>query len=120
MTPNKVFLIHGAFGSPEENWFPWIKNELEKINIEIIAPKFPTPEGQNLKNWINVFNKYKEKLDQNTLFIGHSLAPAFILSVLEKIDFQIPACFFVAGFTGLLGNETFVKIAAINVPFLLN
>ncbi|MBU0470382.1 MAG: alpha/beta hydrolase, partial [Nanoarchaeota archaeon] len=41
---------------------------------------------------------------------GHSLAPAFILSILEKIKVQVKASFFVSGFIGLLGNNVFDEI----------
>ena len=37
----KVVIIHGANGSPEENWFPWLKKELETKGIEVIIPQFP-------------------------------------------------------------------------------
>ncbi len=104
----KLFIIHGAYGNPGENWFPWLKKALKKH--EVIIPTFPTPENQTLENWMEVFEPYLDKIDENTVFIGHSLGPAFILNILEKINIKVKACFFVAGFTGSLGNDTFDKI----------
>ncbi len=109
-TIKRAFIIHGAYGHPEENWFPWLKKELEKEGIEVYVPKFPTPEGQTLENWIGVFQKYVELLDENSIMVGHSLGPAFILNVLEKGDRKIKAAFLVAPFVGLLGNPTFDNI----------
>lgn len=102
---NNVFIFHGTGGSPEENWFPWMKQELEKSGCKVFIPKFPTPEGQNLISWIEVFENYKKYLNKNTIFIGHSIGCAFILDILEKIDTKISACYLVAGFLGLLGIE---------------
>jgi len=103
----QIFLIHGAFGNPDENWFPWLKQKLEELNHEVIIPKFPTPENQTLDNWNKIFAKYENQIDENTIFVGHSLAPAFLLSVLEHINVKIKGSFFVSGFIKLLGNETF-------------
>ncbi len=102
-----AFIIHGAYGSPEENWFPWLKEELEKEEYKVIIPKFPTPEDQSLDNWLKIFDKYKKEIDSNTIFIGHSLGPAFILAILENINIKIKSCFFVSGFISLLGNPQF-------------
>ena len=54
----KFYIIHGAYGDPEENWFPWLKTKLEGLGHQVFVPKFPTPENQTLNNWFNVFNKY--------------------------------------------------------------
>jgi len=110
----RFFIIHGAYGNPNENWFPWLKKELEKIGYEVIVPAFPTPENQNLENWMKVFQPYLKEINEETIFIGHSLGVAFILSVLEKINLQVRACFFVSGFAALLGN----KIDVINRTFI--
>lgn len=111
-----VIIIHGAYGHPEENWFPWLKKELEKEGHNVFAPELPTPKGQFLGNWKMNFHEYRQYIDENTVFVGHSLGPAFILSLLEKIDKTIKACFFVAPFTGLLyrpeldnKNKTFTQ-----------
>jgi len=109
----KFFIIHGSYGNPNENWFPWLKKELEKEGCIVFIPKFPTPENQSLKNWMEIFNDfYLSKIDENTILIGHSLGPSFILSILEKINpvKPIKACFFVSGFLGLLNNKEFDEI----------
>ncbi|MFH1307500.1 MAG: alpha/beta hydrolase [archaeon] len=105
-----VIMIHGSYGNPEENWFPWLKKELEKIGCKVFIPKFPTPKNQSLNNWMKVLESYKQYLDESSIIIGHSLGPAFILTVLEKLDKRIKASFFVAGFVSWLGNEDFDKI----------
>lgn len=106
----KFFMIHGAYGNPEGNWFPWLKQKLEELGHEIHIPKFPTPEDQTLETWMKVFQPYMDKIDEETIFIGHSLGPAFILNILEKIDVKVKACFFVAGFAGFIGDEQFDSI----------
>ncbi len=50
-----VFIIHGAYGNPKENWFPWLKSELESLNHKVIIPEFSTPNEQNLLSGLIVF-----------------------------------------------------------------
>ncbi len=105
-----VFIIHGSYGSPEENWIPWLKLELEKLGCRVIVPHFPTPQNQNLITWLNVFEDYKQYLNGQSLVVGHSIGPAFLLNILKKRDKPIKAAFFVSGFTGSLNNPTFDKL----------
>jgi predicted alpha/beta hydrolase family esterase len=98
-----IFIIHGVGGHPEENWFPWLKKELEKLGHNVIVPQFPTPENQTLQNWLNVLEKHKKYITPATIFIGHSLGVPFILNVVEK--YHIAAAFLVAGFAGKAGNK---------------
>lgn len=105
-----LFIIHGAYGNPEENWFPWLKSELEKLDCRVFVPEFPTPENQSLENWLEVFDNYKQELNENSIVVGHSLGPAFLLNILEELDKPIKAAFFVSGFLDLLGNPDFDNI----------
>ncbi|MFH1222214.1 MAG: alpha/beta fold hydrolase [Candidatus Micrarchaeota archaeon] len=97
-----VFIIHGTAGYPEENWFPWLKKELEQLGYNVFVPQFPTPENQTLENWFKVFENYKDDFTPDTILIGHSLGGAFILRVLEKSKVQIKAAFLVAAPIGVL------------------
>ena len=94
----KAFIIHGAYGNPNENWFPWLKKELESLDYKVISPTFPTPENQSLENWNKVFEEYKDQLDENTIMIGHSLGCPFILNVVQNTNTKIKAIYLVAGF----------------------
>ena len=103
-------IIHGSYGHPKENWFPWLKEEQEKIDCRVFVPKFPTPKNQSLENWLKVFENYEKYLNEDTILVGHSLGPAFILTILEKLDRKIKAAFFVSGFISLLNNKEFDEL----------
>lgn len=97
-----ILIIHGAGGHPKENWFPWLKEKLEKEGFTVTVPQFPNrPEAQTVENWMKVLEDYN--IDWRTIAIGHSLGCPFLLSVLEKA--HLASAYFVAGFTGLLNNE---------------
>ncbi len=111
----KFIIIHGSASNSSKNWFPWLKKELELMGQEVISPNFPNPPNQNLESWLKTFKPYFDKVDSNTIFIAHSLGPAFVLSILEKIKIKVKTCYFVSGFTGALGidldkiNKTFTE-----------
>ena len=105
-----IFIIHGSYGNPQENWFPWLKQELEKVGCQVIIPHFPTPKKQSLQNWRKVFKSYEHYLNEDSIIIGHSLGAAFLLTILEQRNTPIRAAFFIAGFIGSLENPTFDKI----------
>ncbi len=100
---SNIFVFHGVEGTPQENWFPWLKVELEKLGQNVFVPQFPTPQGQELEQWLSAFEQYKDLVNPDTIFVGHSLGGLFMLSLLEK--FQVKASFFAASFPGLPGNE---------------
>jgi predicted alpha/beta hydrolase family esterase len=103
VTKPTIFIIHGTKGSPEGNWFPWLKSELEKLGCEVLVPTFPTPENQSLDTWLKVFDRYKSHIDKDTILVGHSIASAFILSAIQRQNTPVRAAFLVAGFISKLG-----------------
>ena len=68
----KAILIHGNGGSkPTDNWFPYLKRELEKIGVKVEAPQFPDSELARASYWLPFLEK-ELKADKNTIIIGHS------------------------------------------------
>ena len=97
-----AFIFHGTAGHPQENWFPWLREELEKRGCSVIVPQFPTPQGQTLENWRSVFERYAADFAQDTILVAHSLGGAFALRVLERSGVRIRAAFLVATPIGVL------------------
>ena len=81
-----AFIFHGTGGYPEENWFPWLKQQLEAKGLEVIVPHFPTPEGQSLGAWLEVLKPWRDKINPETILIGHSLGGIFTLKLLEILE----------------------------------
>jgi predicted alpha/beta hydrolase family esterase len=107
---SNVFIIHGTEGYPEENWFPWLKGELEARGHNVYVPQFPTPPvvPAKIAEWFDVLKNYEEYLDEDTIIIGHSLGGKFALRLLEKLEQKVQAVIFVAtpiGVQPILNNE---------------
>lgn len=108
---NNYFILHGSFGSPFGNWFPYLRKEIEKRNYEVYTPDFPTGVGyQNYDNWSNLLKVYLDArlINENTTVFAHSIAPAFICKFLIQNQVKVKRLVFVCGFNNYLGlNEEY-------------
>ncbi|EKD64143.1 MAG: hypothetical protein ACD_51C00065G0012 [uncultured bacterium] len=96
-----ALIIHGTEGYPEENWFPWLKKQLEQYGYKVSVPKFPTPKNQTPKHWFETLKPYEQDFNNGTILIGHSYGGAFLLRILEKLHIKIHAAVFVAASAGI-------------------
>lgn len=103
---NFIF-IHSTGGNPDECFYPWLRKQLEKKGHKVYSPFFPTPLGQTLDNWMREFEPYRQYVNEETVFVGRSIGPAFILRLLEKPKVRIKAAFLVCGFCSDLGIHEF-------------
>jgi len=112
----KVYIIHGWEGYPEENWFPWLKKELEEKGFEVHVPQMPNSEKPTKESWVSFLNKLVNDPDEDTYFVGHSMGCQAIARYLETLpeDIKIGGAIFVAGFfkrlTGLGEEPDFEEV----------
>ena len=92
-----AFIFHGTEGYPEENWFPWLKRELEKLDYQVYVPHFPSPPNipARIAEWFDVLKKYEQYINEDTILIGHSLGGIFTLRLLERLEHPIKAAIFI-------------------------
>lgn len=129
----KFVLIHGAFGSPEGNWFPELKDKLESLGQTVIVPQFPveswdelTKAGpgivakkQTLANWLAVLEPIVKSFHkgEKLCFIGHSLGPVFILHAVEHFHLQLDSAIFVSPFMDPVKSKKFWQFDIVNSSF---
>ena len=75
-----------------------MKKKLEEKWYTVIIPRLPTPDNQSLDSWNQSFSEYMKYINKETIFVAHSVGPAFVLSILEQINVEIAGCYFAAGF----------------------
>jgi len=109
-----ALIIHGTEGYPEENWFPWLKKQLESHGYKVTIPQFPTPENQTPKHWFETLKPYEKDFNEETILIGHSCGGAFLLRVLEETRIQVKAAVFVSASAGIKP----IKYYDIDRPFI--
>ena len=80
----KVFIIHGWSESSEEPLYKWLTSELTERGFKVEALDMPNSDEPEINAWVTKLNKTVGKEpNENTIFIGHSIASQTILRYLE-------------------------------------
>lgn len=112
MDERRVIVIHGSFGFPEENWFPWLCDEVRRAGGVAIAPAMPFGEDQTLNSWARRFDISVGPLMDGDILVGHSMGAGFIVRLLEKTPVFVHGCVYASGFMSKLGLEQFDEVNA--------
>jgi hypothetical protein len=79
----KVIIIRGNGNSaPEEDWYPYVKTELEKLGLTVLNEEFPDPELAREEYWLPFIEKLGA--DENTILIGSSSGAVAAMRFAEK------------------------------------
>ena len=113
-------IVHGTFGHPGENWFPWLAEELCKLDLsgrtqkeDILIPHFPSSDCSDYESWKSILMGYIDSgiINKNTIFVCHSLGPLFVSKVLIEEQVKVKGIISVeAAANHLMGNPAFDKI----------
>lgn len=80
----KFIILHGWGGTPQINWFPWLKSEVEKLGYRVEVPDLPNTNTPKLDEWLSTINKLLAEEKDSVVLIGHSLGGVLMLHYLEQ------------------------------------
>ncbi len=128
--------MHGSYGSPDENWFRWLEKELKALGHEVILEQFPVDNWneieelgeknsasylakESLISWENFFTSFiMPKLQGEKFnFVGHSIAPVFMLHMLSKYNLTLNKAIFVAPFFNIPNTPNVWQFYPVNKTF---
>jgi len=81
----RAFIIHRWDGTPQSDWYPWLKAELEKQGFTVTVPAMPHTEAPSLKEWVPFLADVVGEIDEQTYFIGHSVGCQTVMRYLESL-----------------------------------
>lgn len=93
-----IYVIHGYTSSSKSEWFPWLKEQFKEKNIKVYIPDMPDSDDPHLEPWLEHLRKNIVTVDENTIFIGHSLGCVTILRYILEKNIKIKGAIFVSGF----------------------
>jgi len=96
-----ALILHGTDGYPTENWFDWLRQELEKKSWQVLVPALPCANKPNIKRYnkflLEELNLY---LDEESILIGHSSGAVAILGLLQALpeSVVVDTCYLIGAF----------------------
>ena len=114
-----IFIIHGSYGNPQENWFPWLERELEDKGWRVWTPDLPGADSPSIPRY-NAFILSKWTFDSDSIIVGHSSGAVAALGLLEEAPDKtvIDRAFLVAGFIGDLGWDALKELSRYTLDWL--
>lgn len=80
----RVFVVHGWAATPDMEWFPWLKNELERRGVEVFIPMMPDTYCPVIDAWVDTLRDTVGTLRETDMFVGHSIGCQTIMRYLER------------------------------------
>lgn len=80
-----AIILHGTLGSPDGNWFQWLKKELEQKGFTVWLPQLPHAEQPSLRKWQRFIKEQCPfPINEETLIVGHSSGAILALVLAEN------------------------------------
>ncbi|MBC7764377.1 alpha/beta hydrolase [Microbacteriaceae bacterium] len=79
----RAVILHGTDGSPESNWLPWAKRQLEARGYSVFIPQLPECHTPNKSVYDSFLHESNWDFTDNVV-IGHSSGATTVLNLLSS------------------------------------
>ena len=96
----KIFIVHGYKASPQDHWFPWLKQQIEAVGHSCEIFHLEHSEQPQYDVWKHNLVQQIQTLNDDTIIVAHSLGCLTSLDFLSNAlrGRKLHALFLVAGF----------------------
>lgn len=113
-----AIVLHGTGNSPQNNWFQWLKTELEHMGYDVWLPLLPKNDTPDIKRYNEFIFSHNDFLfNEETILIGHSSGAVAILGILQNLpkNVIINSAYLIGVFKEAPGEKEFEGL--FNAPF---
>ncbi len=101
-----ALILHGILGNSRENWFPWLREELEQRGWNVLLPDLPNSDRPDRDEWFKTARKLVSTVNFSELaVVGHSLGVVTVLDLIEAENKKVKSLITVSGFGKDYGAE---------------
>lgn len=100
-----ALILHGTGGFPTENWFDWLKTELEEKDWKVWVPQLPEADTPNIARYNEfLLNENDWEFNTESILVGHSSGAVAILGLLQVLpdNIKVDKCYLVGAFKNSL------------------
>jgi uncharacterized protein len=82
-----ALILHAWYNKPDNHWYPWLKNELEKKGYTVDVPELPTM-NTDLPDMARQLKTAEKFITNDSVVIGHSLGCLLSMRLAENHSYQ--------------------------------
>ncbi|MCL4406021.1 MAG: alpha/beta fold hydrolase [Patescibacteria group bacterium] len=99
-----VIFIHGYNASPEINWYPEMRRELDKLRVPYRMPALPGGDNPKSREWLRIIDETVKSVKGDVVLVGHSLGTRAALLYLDQSKKPVKGVLLVAPFDNNIAN----------------
>lgn len=117
------FIIHGFIQGNIDNWYPWVKKQIDSDTKLCVIPQFPIDiDHQNYNSWKIVLDSYKnnDMINDETVLIGHSTGCSFVIKYILDNHIKVSKIVLVSGFNNFFAEDPCDLHNKVNATFYVS
>src|SRR4030067_3524668 len=81
----RAIIVHRWDVKPQDDWYPWLKQELTASGFKVEVPEMPRTEAPVIKEWVEKLAQVVGEPDRQTFLVGHSIGCQTIIRYLATL-----------------------------------